>query len=100
MARRKRRKNYVKEFFGMKTSEIESSPDKEIKDDKSKIDIFCENICLWFTKRGANVQMDEKETRMTRKRKAASLERKPNKKISLKKRKTLNKFSAVRTCSP
>ena len=86
-ARRKRRKNYVKEFFGMKTSEIESSPDEEIG--KSKIDTFCENTCLWFTKRGANVQMDEKETRMTRKRKAASLERKPNKKISLKKRKTL-----------
>ena len=88
-ARRKRRKNYVKEFFGMKTSEIESSPDEEIEDSKSKIDTFCENICLWFTKRGANVHMDEKETRISRKRKAASLERKPNKKISLKKRKTL-----------
>jgi len=86
-ARRKRRKDYVKELFGMKTSEIESSPDEEIG--KSKVDTFCENICLWFTKRGTNVQMDEKETRMTRKRKAASLERKPNKKISLKKRKTL-----------
>jgi len=86
-ARRKRRKNYVKELFGMKTSEIESSPDEEIG--KSKVDTFCENICLWFTKRGDNVQMDEKETRMSRKRRAASLERKPNKKISLKKRKTL-----------
>ena len=86
-ARRKRRKNYVKELFGMKTSEIESSPDEEIG--KSKMDTFCENICLWFTKRDANVQMDEKETRMSRKRRAASLERKSNKKISLKKRKTL-----------
>jgi len=88
-ARRKIRKNYVKELFGLKTSEIQSNPDKEIEDGKSKIDTFCENICLWFTKRGANVQMDEKETRMSRKRRAASLERKPNKKISLKKRKTL-----------
>ena len=88
-ARRKIRKNYVKELFGLKTSEIQSSPDKEIEDGKSKIDTFCENICLWFTKRGENVHMDEKETRMSRKRRAASLERKPNKKISLKKRKTL-----------
>ena len=86
-ARRKRRKNYVKELFGMKTSEIESRPDEEIG--KSKVDTFCENICLWFTKRDGNVHMDEKETRMSRKRRAASLERKPNKKISLKKRKTL-----------
>ena len=35
-ARRKRRKNYVKELFGMKTSEIESSPDEEIVELVSK----------------------------------------------------------------
>ena len=87
-ARRKIRKNYVKEFFGLKTREIESRPDRQKDDDKSKVDTICENICLWFTKRSANAYLeDSKETR-GKKRRGTSLERKPNKKISIKKRKT------------
>jgi len=87
-ARRKIRRNYVKELFGLKTSEIEVRPDRETDDDTSKVDIFCENICLWFTKRSSNAHFeDSKETR-GKKRRGTSLERKPNKKISIKKRKT------------
>ena len=86
--RRKRRKNHFKEFFGMKTSEVEVRPDRETDDDTSKVDIFCENICLWFTNGYGNAHLeDSKETR-GKKRRGTSLERKPNKKISIKKRKT------------
>ena len=87
-ARRKIRKNYVKEFFGLKTREIESRPDRQKDDDKSKVDTFCESICLWFTKRSVNAYLEDSKEIRGKKRRGTSLERKPNKKISIKKRKT------------
>ena len=87
-ARRKIRKNYVKEFFGLKTREIESRPDRQKDHDKSKVDTFCESICLWFTKRSVNAYLEDSKEIRGKKRRGTSLERKPNKKISIKKRKT------------